>query len=60
MAPFYADSALKQLKPMPEFKKAFTSMSKDKQDEVRKLCQDPANSTAHADLCANASALAGS
>lgn len=59
MAPFYADSALKQLKPMPEFTKVFMAMPKDKQDEVHKLCQDAAMSKPHAEFCANVNALAG-
>ncbi|WP_348640870.1 hypothetical protein [Mesorhizobium sp. B2-4-17] len=60
MAPFYADSALKQLKPMPEFKKVFMAMPKEKQNEVHRLCQDAAMSKPHAEFCADVNALAGS
>ncbi|MBZ9794814.1 hypothetical protein [Mesorhizobium sp. ES1-4] len=60
MAPFYADSALKQLKPMAEFKKVFMAMPKEKQEEVHRLCQDAAMSKPHAEFCADVNALAGS
>lgn len=59
MAPFYADSALKQLKPMPEFKAAFMSMPQERRDLVVRLCSDPAQSTPHTEFCANVKLLAG-
>ena len=57
MAPFYTDSSLKTLKPMPELKAAFKSMPKEKREEVVRLCNDPSTSQRLDEFCQVVNAL---
>ena len=57
VAPFYTDSSLKTLKPMPELKAAFKSMPKEKREEVVALCNDPSTSPRLEEFCSVVNAL---
>jgi len=59
MAPFFTDSSMKTMKPEAEFKAAWASTAKDKQDKMMKECQDAAMSKPHAEFCANLMAYGG-
>ena len=59
MAPFFTDSSMKTMKPEADFKAAWASMPKDKQDSMMKECQDAAMSKPHAEFCANLNMFAG-
>jgi hypothetical protein len=59
MAPFFTDAGMKTMKPKADFKAAWNSMAKDKQDAMMKECQDAAMSKPHAEFCANLQALGG-
>ena len=59
MAPFFTDSSMKTMKPMAEFKAAFMAMPMEKQEAMKKECQDAAMSKPHAEFCANLQALGG-
>lgn len=59
MAPFYTDSSMKTMKPTAEFKTAFMSMPKEKQEAMKKECNDAAMSKPYAVFCANVQALGG-
>lgn len=59
MAPFFTDSGMKAMKPMAEFKSAFMAMPMEKQDAMKKECNDAAMSKPHAEFCANVQALGG-
>jgi hypothetical protein len=59
MAPFFTDSSMKTMKPMADFKTAFTAMPMEKQVAMKKECNDAAMSKPHAEFCANVQALGG-
>jgi len=59
MAPFFTDSGMKTMKSEADFKAAWTSTAKDKQDAMMKECQDAAMSKPHAEFCANLMMYAG-
>ncbi|RTL98106.1 MAG: hypothetical protein EKK31_26220 [Hyphomicrobiales bacterium] len=59
MAPFFTDAGMKTMKPEADFKAAWASMPKDKQDTMMKECQDAAMSKPHAEFCANLMMYAG-
>jgi hypothetical protein len=59
MAPFFTDAGMKTMKPEADFKAAWASMPKDKQDSMMKECQDAAMSKPHAEFCANLMMYAG-
>ncbi|CAH2406934.1 hypothetical protein [Mesorhizobium ventifaucium] len=59
MAPFYADSSMKTMQPMAEFKTTFMSRPKEKQEAMKKECNDAAMSKPYAEFCANVQALGG-
>jgi hypothetical protein len=59
MAPFFTDTSMKTMKPMADFKAAFTAMPKKKQEMMMKECNDAAMSKPHAEFCANVLALGG-
>jgi len=59
MAPFFTDSSMKTMKSEADFKAAWASMPKDKQDSMMKECKDPAMSKPHADFCSNLITYAG-
>jgi hypothetical protein len=59
MAPFFTDSSMKTMKSEADFKAAWASMPKDKQDMMMKECQDAAMSKPHAEFCANLVTYAG-
>ncbi len=59
MAPFFTDTSMKTMKPMADFKTAFTAMPKKKQERMMKECNDAAMSKPHAEFCANVLALGG-
>jgi hypothetical protein len=59
MAPFFTDSSMKTMKPMAEFKAAFMAMPMEKQEAMKKECQDAAMSKPHAEICANVHMLGG-
>ena len=59
MAPFFTDSGMKTMKPMAEFKAAFMAMPMEKQEAVKKECNDAAMSKPYAEFCANVQALGG-
>ena len=59
MAPFFTDSSMKTMKPEADFKAAWASTAKDKQDKMMKECQDAAMSKPHAEFCANLMAYGG-
>jgi len=59
MAPFFTDSGMKMMKPMEEFKAAFVAMPMEKQEAMKKECNDAAMSKPHAEFCANVQALGG-
>lgn len=54
---FYADAGMKTMKPMAEFKKAWRATPRKDRAAMRKACNDPAMSKAHAPFCANVLAL---
>ncbi len=56
---FYADAAMKTMKPMTEFRKAWFAMPKHDRAKMTKACNDPAMSKPHAAFCANVLALGG-
>lgn len=47
------------MKPMAGFKKAWLAMPKSERAAMKKACNDPAMSKAHAPFCANVLALGG-
>ncbi|UVK41356.1 hypothetical protein LHFGNBLO_000106 [Mesorhizobium sp. AR10] len=51
IGPFYTDSSLKSLRPMPELKAAFKSMPKEKREEVVRLCNDPSTTARLNEFC---------
>lgn len=57
--PFYTDSSMTRLRPMPEFKAAFMATPKAKRMMMMKECQDEAQSKPYAEFCAEVNALAG-
>jgi len=59
LKPFYTDSTMTTLKPMPEFKTAFMATPKAKRDMMARECQDAAMSKPYAEFCADVNALAG-
>ena len=59
MAPFFTDSSMKTMKPEADFKAAWASTAKDKQDMMMKECQDAAMSKPHAEFCADLKAYGG-
>jgi len=59
MAPFFTDSSMKTMKSGADFKAAWASTAKDKQDAMMKECQDAAMSKPHAEFCANLMMYAG-
>ncbi|WP_146770177.1 hypothetical protein [Mesorhizobium hawassense] len=56
---FYTDAAMKTMKPMAGFKRAWFALSKHDRVKMTKACSDPAMSRRHAKFCANALALGG-
>ncbi|TGQ68182.1 MAG: hypothetical protein E5V49_00450 [Mesorhizobium sp.] len=56
---FYTDAGMKTMKPMAGFKKAWLAMPKSERAAMKKACNDPAMSKAHAPFCANVLALGG-
>lgn len=56
---FYTDAGMKTMKPMAEFKKAWRAMPNSDRAAMKKACNDPAMSKAHAPFCANVLALGG-
>ncbi|RWM26194.1 hypothetical protein [Mesorhizobium sp.] len=56
---FYTDAAMKTMKPMAGFKKAWFALSKHDQVKMTKACNDPAMSKPHAQFCASVLALGG-
>jgi len=54
---FYTDAAMKTMKPMAGFKKAWFGLSKHDRVKMAKACNDPAMRKAHAQFCANVLAL---
>ncbi|TSE07064.1 hypothetical protein C1D09_019650 [Mesorhizobium intechi] len=56
---FYKDAGMKTMKPMPAFKKAWRATPKQDRAAMKKACNDPAMSKAHAPFCANVLALGG-
>ncbi|MFD2058882.1 hypothetical protein ACFSQT_39145 [Mesorhizobium calcicola] len=56
---FYTDAGMKTMKPMADFKKAWLAMPKRDRTAMKKACNDPAMSKAHAPFCANVLALGG-
>ncbi|CDX20036.1 conserved exported hypothetical protein [Mesorhizobium sp. ORS 3324] len=56
---FYTDAAMKTMKPMAQFKKAWFAMPKRDRTKMTKACNDPAMSKPHAAFCANVLALGG-
>ena len=56
---FYTDAAMKTMKPMTEFKKAWFAIPKHERVTMTKACNDPAMSKPHAQFCANVPALGG-
>ena len=59
MAPFFTDASMKTMKSEADFKAAWASTAKDKQDTMMKECQDAAMSKPHAEFCANLTRYAG-
>lgn len=59
MAPFFTDAGMKTMKSEADFKAAWASTAKDKQDSMMKECQDAAMSKPHAEFCASLMAYAG-
>ncbi|RWG55183.1 MAG: hypothetical protein EOQ64_17550 [Mesorhizobium sp.] len=59
MAPFFTDSSMKTMKSEADFKAAWATTAKDKQDAMMKECQDAAMSKPHAEFCANLMQYAG-
>jgi len=59
MAPFFTDAGMKTMKSEADFKAAWASTAKDKQDTMMKECQDAAMSKPHAEFCANLTRYAG-
>ncbi|PBB69338.1 hypothetical protein CK228_08655 [Mesorhizobium sp. WSM4312] len=59
LAPFYTDSSMKTLKPMPEFKAAFMAKPKPMREMIMRECNDAAMSKPYAEFCANVNALGG-
>lgn len=59
LQPFYTDSSMKTLRPMPEFKAAFMAAPTGTRDMMMRECQDAAQSKPYAEFCANVNALAG-
>jgi len=59
MAPFFTDASMKTMKSEADFKAAWASTAKDKQDTMMKECQDAAMSKPHAEFCANLMQYAG-
>lgn len=59
MAAFYTDNTMKTMKPMEEFKTAFMAMPMEKQEAMKKECNDATMSKPHAEFCANVHALGG-
>ncbi|MER8365954.1 hypothetical protein NKH70_22925 [Mesorhizobium sp. M0991] len=57
--PFYTDSSMKTLKPMPEFKVVFMVMPKAQRNMMMRECQDAAQSKPYAEFCGDVNALAG-
>ncbi|UDL87576.1 hypothetical protein LGH82_20605 [Mesorhizobium sp. PAMC28654] len=60
MSPFFTDSGMKTMKPMAEFKTAFMAMPMEKQEAMKKECNDTAMSNPHAEFCQNVRMLGGS
>ncbi|BAV50525.1 hypothetical protein MesoLj113a_69460 [Mesorhizobium sp. 113-1-2] len=56
---FYKDAGMKTMKPMAEFKKAWRATPKRDRAAMKRACNDPAMSKAHAPFCANVLALGG-
>ncbi|MFB9979279.1 hypothetical protein ACFSQQ_13775 [Mesorhizobium kowhaii] len=56
---FYTDAGMKKMKPMADFKMAWLAMPKSDRTAMKKACNDPAMSKAHAPFCANVLALGG-
>ncbi|RRH92086.1 hypothetical protein EH240_31375 [Mesorhizobium tamadayense] len=56
---FYTDAAMKTMKPMARFKKAWFAMPKHDRVTMTKACNDPAMSKPHAAFCADVLALGG-
>jgi len=59
MQPFFTDAGMKTMKAKADFKAAWDTMAKDKQDAMMKECQDAAMSKPHAEFCANLTRYAG-
>ncbi|WP_214474910.1 hypothetical protein [Mesorhizobium sp. dw_380] len=59
LQPFYTDSSMKTLRPMPEFKAAFMATPVHTRDMMMRECQDAAQSKPYAEFCATVNALAG-
>ncbi|MER9418786.1 hypothetical protein NKI95_22880 [Mesorhizobium sp. M0306] len=67
--PFYTDSSMKTLKPMPEFKVVFMAMPKAQRNMIQRNmiqrnmmmreCQDAAQGKPYAEFCGDVNALAG-
>lgn len=56
---FYTDAGMKTMKPMAGFKKAWLAIPKGDRAAMKKACNEPAMSKAHAPFCANVRALGG-
>jgi hypothetical protein len=56
---FYTDAAMKTMKPMAGFKKAWFAMPRHDRVTMTKACNDPATSKPHAQFCTNVLALGG-
>ena len=59
MAPFFTDSSMKTMKSGDDFKAAFMAMPMEKQETMKKECNDPMMSKPHAEFCADVLALGG-
>ena len=59
MQPFFTDAGMKTMKSDADFKAAWGAMSKDKQDAMKKECNDAAMSKPHAEFCVKVHELGG-